>query len=299
MANMTVTTGAKFVPEEWLPEVRAFLKAKLVLGSRVKLINFRGSGDTIHIPDVSALSTNDKAASTDVTFQAPTETEFTMAITKHKESSFLIEDILKVQSAYDLRREYTMSAGYAIGKQMDDDIWALVNASFAAGNKVIGGDGTTQWDPTANTNTGNGTDLTDAGIRKMIETLDAADVPQEGRVLAIHPSQKNVLLGLSRFTEFQLYGTAGPIHTGTFGEIYGVEVIVTSQSPSVNATDASTPYRVGLMFQRNALVLAKQLDPRVQGDYFLEKLAWGVVIDSIYNTAIFRQNHAIGFYTPA
>jgi len=50
----------------------------------------------IHIPDVSNLTANDKAAGAQVTTQAPTEGEFTVALNKHKEVSFMIEDIVRV-----------------------------------------------------------------------------------------------------------------------------------------------------------------------------------------------------------
>ncbi len=299
MANITITTAAVFVPEVWQAEVRAFLRSKLRLGGIVKSINFIGkAGDIVHIPDITEMTASNKAASTDVTFQATTETEFTLTIDKHKESSFLLEDLAKIQSATDLRSEYTKSAGYAIAKAIDTDIWGL-HTSFAAAKKVIGGDGVTQWSSTANTNTGNGTDLTDAGIRRMIETLDGLDVPEEDRYLVIHPSQKNVLLGIARFTEYQFYGTADPIRSGMFGEIYGVKVLVTTQAPQILATDGTTAYKVNLMMHKDALALAIQLNPRVQADYLIEKLSWAVVTDAVYGVKIFRTTHVLAAVTPA
>ena len=296
MANITVTTAANFIPEIWEAEVRAFLRAKLRLGSIVKQINFVGkAGDVIHIPDVSEMVANDKAASTDVTFQAFTETEFTMSIDKHKESSFLLEDLARIQSAYDLRSEYTKSSGYAIAKSMDSALWAL-HSSLAASKKVIGGDGITQYSATG---AGNGTDFTDDGIRQMIETLDSLDVPEEDRFLVIHPSQKNVLLGIDRFTEYQFYGTGDPIHTGMFGELYGVKVLVTTQSPVTTAADTTTNYRVNFMLHKDALVLAMQLNPRVQSDYLVEKIGWAVVTDSVFGVKIFRTTHILAAVTPA
>jgi len=295
--QITQTTGAVFIPEIWLNEIRGFLKAKLVMGNVVKTINHnRKAGDILHIPDLSALTANDKAVNTQVTLQSPTETEFTLTINKHKEASFLIEDFAGVQSNYALRSEYTRSAGYAIAKQQDTDIIGLGSGLSQA---KIGGDGATAWDPTANTNTGNGTDLTDAGIRAAIELLDNADVPPENRALVIHPSQKNVLLGINRFTEQAFYGEASPIHTGEFGEIYGVKVFVTTQVPSVSATDTTTLYRRNLLLHRDAFAFAEQITPRIQSSYILEYLGNLTVVDTVYGVAEFRDNHGISLYTPA
>lgn len=294
--HQTTTTAANFIPEIWMDEIRAFLKSKLVLGNFVKKFNFIGKyGDTIHIPDLSELVANDKAASTQVTLQSPTETEFSMTISKHKDTSFVIEDVAKVQSKYDLRREYTMSAGYAIAKVQDTDLFAL---GSGLSNAVIGSDGSTAWDPTANGNAGNGTDLTDAGIRNAIELLDVEDVDGGDRGLFIHPSQKNVMLAISRFTEQAFYGSGSSISSGEFGEIYGVKVYVTTQVPQVAATDTTTLYRRNILMHKNAFVLAQQIAPRVQSDYILEYLGNLVVVDALYDVAMFRDNHGVAIYTP-
>ena len=114
----------------------------------------------------------------------------------------------------------------------------------------------------------------------------------------IHPSQKNILLGIPRFTEFQTYGTGQPIHTGLFGEIYGVRVLVTTQVPTVAADDTTTLYRTNLLLHKDTFILAKQMDVRVQSDYLVEKLAHAVVTDAIYGVKIFRATHAVSLFTP-
>src|SRR6478609_8357858 len=92
--GITHTTADKFIPDVWLDEIRYFLKANLKASGLVKNIYFQGQkGDVLHIPDLSAMSANDKSANTQVTLQVFTETEFTLTINKHKEASFVIEDI--------------------------------------------------------------------------------------------------------------------------------------------------------------------------------------------------------------
>ncbi len=109
---MTTTTGDVFRPEVWSPEVLRATENALVMANLVKRFDslVTGKGDVINIPNLSNLTASDKAASTQVTLQSPTESNTTISINKHKESSFLIEDLLKVQSNYELMAEYTSKA---------------------------------------------------------------------------------------------------------------------------------------------------------------------------------------------
>ena len=287
--QITTTTADKFIPDVWVDEVRAFLRASLVLADKVKMIPFEGKrGDTLHIPDVSEMTTTAKAANTAVTLQVFTETEFTLSINKWREASFVIEDIVAVQSLYDLRSEYTKSAGYGVAKNID---MALAGLSVSLTTNVIGSDGTTTFTASLS---GNQTDIAEAGLRAVIERLDTANVPDDGgRCLWVHPAQKNVLLAISRFTEYQMIGAGGmPLRTGQFGEIFGIPVYVSTQ-PTVSGT-AHTNF----LFHKNAIALAIQNSPRVQAQYRLDFLGWLFVVDVIYGYGIYRQNHINGISTP-
>lgn len=286
-SQMTITTGANFIPEVWVSEIRAYLRASLVLASKVKMFPFEGQkGDILHVPDVSELSVNAKAANTQVTLQSPTESQFTLTINQHWESSFVREDILSIQASYDLRNEYTKSAGYAIAKKIDSDLFTLQSTLT---NRVIGSDGVTAFSGV------NAADMTEAGIRRVIETLDTANVADDGnRCMVIHPAQKNVLLGISRFTEYQMLGAGGmPIRTGMFGEIFGMPVYVTTQVPVI-----ATASHANLILHKDAFAVAVQAGPRVQSAYILEYLGWLTVIDVLYGFAEFRDNYAVAVFTP-
>ena len=299
MANLTTTTSAVFIPEIWINEIRAFMEKKLVAAKLIKRVNFVGrKGDTLHIPDVSELTTYDKTASNDVTFQAPSEGEFTMSINKHKECSFKLEDIVAVQSAYDLRSAYTQGQGYALAKRIDTDVLSL--ATSLSRRRV--GHATTDlavWDPTASSNTGNGLDVDEAAVLGMIELLDVNDVPDEDRAFIFHPSQKRVLLGISRFTEYQMVGPGGmPIRSGMFGEVYGIPVYITTNVPVITATDGTTSYHENVLIHRDAWILATQREPRMEAQRMARSIAWEVVMDSIYGVAEFRDLFGVSLITP-
>ena len=304
-AHSTTTTQAVFIPEIWSDEVIAAYKSNLVLANLVTKLNHNGKkGDTIHIPKPTRGSANAKTAENQVTLNANTESEVAISINKHYEYSKLIEDIADVQGLASMRGFYTEDAGYALAKQVDTDLHTLgatLQGSTAYSTAVIGGDGSTVWDGSASTNTGNGSTLTDAGIRKMIQTLDDADVPQTERYLIIPPVEKNTLLGLARFTEQAFTGEMGSgnsIRNGKIGDIYGIEVFVSTNCPTVAADDTTTNYRVGMMLHKSALVHAEQMGVRSQTQYKQEYLGDLFTTDTIYGTGELRDDAGIAFFVP-
>ena len=304
--HVTSTAAATFVPEVWSDEVIAAFKQNLVLANLVKNMNHQGKkGDVIHIPAPVRGDANQKTAENQVTLISNTEGEVQVNIDKHFEYSRLIEDIVATQALNSLRQFYTDDAGYALSKRADTDLGALF-AGFQGGTAysgaVIGSDGSTAYDGSANTNTGNGAALTDAGIRQMIQTLDDADVPMSQRYLVIPPVEKNNLLGIERFTEQAFVGEVGAqnsIRNGRVGNIYGVEVYVSSNTPTVTADDDSTTYRAAGMFHESAMVLVTQVAPRVQTQYKQEYLGDLLTVDMLYGVQELRDDAAVVAVVPS
>tara|TARA_E500000081_G_scaffold149011_1_gene175284 strand:- start:97 stop:1020 length:924 start_codon:yes stop_codon:yes gene_type:complete len=300
--QQTVTTAANFIPELWSDEVIAGYKANLVLGNVVTKINHNGKkGDTIHIPAPVRGSANAKAANTQVVLQGDTHNTVNLSINKHYEYSVVIEDITEVQALSSLRRFYTDDAGYALATQVDNDLFALAEG-FQGGTvggtgaslyekAVIGGDGATLYTG----NSTNATDISDAGIRKMILTLDNADVPMDNRCLIIPPIAANDMLAINRFTEQQFIGNGEAIKTGKIGSIYGIDVYVSSNCPSIN----SNAQRVGIMKHKDALALVEQMGVRSQTQYKQEYLGDLFTADTLYGVGELRNDAAIAFVVPA
>ena len=300
--QQTVTTAANFIPELWSDEVIAGYKANLVLGNVVTKINHNGKkGDTIHIPAPVRGSANAKAANTQVVLQGDTHNTVNLSINKHYEYSVVIEDITEVQALSSLRRFYTDDAGYALATQVDNDLFALAEG-FQGGTvggtgaslyekAVIGGDGSTLYTG----NSTNATDITDAGIRKMILTLDNADVPMDNRCLIIPPIAANDMLAINRFTEQQFIGNGEAIKTGKIGSIYGIDVYVSSNCPSIN----SDAQRVGIMKHKDALALVEQMGVRSQTQYKQEYLGDLFTADTLYGVGELRNDAGIAFVVPA
>jgi len=296
--HVTNTTGATFIPELWSDEIIASYKQNLVMANLVSKMSFKGKkGDTLHIPKPTRGSANVKAASTQVTLQAATESEVQVLVNKHYEYSRLIEDITEAQALASLRKFYTGDAGYALAKQVDTDLLALGrnvqggNGTIAYNAAVIGGDGSTAYTGT------NESAITDAGIRKIIQTLDDQDVPMDGRVLVLPPVARNVMLGLARFTEQAFTGETGggnSIRNGEIGNVYGVKVYVTT-----NCETATGDARIGMMFHKDAFVLAEQMGVRSQTQYKQEYLGTLFTSDMLYGVAELRDNAAVAIAMPA
>ena len=198
-----------------------------------------------------------------------------------------------------MRKFYTDDAGYALATRVDTDLFAL-SEEFQGGTAggtgaalyekaVIGGDGTTLYTG----NSDNASDITDAGIRKMILTLDNADVPMDNRVMVIPPVAANELLSINRFTEQQFIGNGDAIKTGKIGMIYGMDVFISNNAPTVGTS------RVGVMMHKDALVLAEQVGVRSQTQYKQEYLGDLFTSDTIYGVATLRDTSGVAFVVDA
>ena len=301
--QVTTSVANNFIPELWSDEVIGAYKSNLVVANLVTKLSHKGKkGDTIYIPVPARGSASAKAANTQVTLSAATNTAVTVSINKHYEYSKLIEDIAEVQSLASMRKFYTDDAGYALAKQVDTDLFALsegfqggtVGGTGAASYEtaVKGSDGTTAYTG----NSSNAADITDAGIRRMILTLDDADVPMDSRVMVVPPICANDMLGINRFTEQQFIGSGDAIRTGKIGQIYGVDVFISSNCPSASGNSGAD--RVGVLMHKDALVLAEQVGVRSQTQYKQEYLGDLFTSDTIYGVAELRNDAGVAFVVP-
>jgi N4-gp56 family major capsid protein len=294
--HVALTEAANFIPEVWSDDVIASYKKNLVMANLVTKINHTGKkGDTIHIPAPTRGSASAKAAETQVTLIANTESEVTVSIDQHFEYSRFIEDIVEKQALGSLRRFYTDDAGYALATRVDtslQNLGATVQGGSAHNAAVLGGDGSTAWTD------GTGTALTDAGIRKMIETLDLQDVPMDYRYFVVGPTSRNVMMGIDRFTQEAFVGERGAdntIRNGRIGNVYGIEVYV---SNNVVALGTGSDEYANIMFHKDAFVLAEQVGVRSQSQYKQEYLSNLYTADTLYGVAELRDTAAIVAVTP-
>ena len=280
--NTTAAVAGNFIPELWSDEVIGAYKSNLVLANLVTKLSHKGKkGDTIHIPKPARGAASVKAAGAQVTLSAATNTVVDISINKHYEYSKLIEDIAEVQALASMRKFYTDDAGYALATQVETDLFGTMT-----GGSFVKGDGSA-W------SSGAGGSITDAGIRAMVLALDNADVPMDGRSIVLPPVASNSMLGIDRFTEQQFIGSGDAIKTGKIGAIYGIDVFVTNSAPTTGSN------REGVMFHKDAAVLAEQVGVRTQTQYKQEYLGDLFTADTIYGIGELRSEASVAFKVTA
>jgi len=305
--QVTRAVANNFIPELWSDEVIGAYKSNLVVANLVTKLSHKGKkGDTIHIPVPARGVATAKGANAQVTLSAATNTTVDVSIATHYEYSKLIEDIAEVQSLASMRKFYTDDAGFALATRVDTDLMDLAEGLQTGTTTDKSYDTARAFTATGSeafTGT-NEADITDIGLRSLILMLDNANVPMDNRSLIIPPVAANDLLGINRFTEQQFIGSGDAIKTGKIGQIYGIDVYVTTNCPTVKSSggtgnSAAGTERVGMLIHKDAFVLAEQLGVRSQTQYKQEYLGDLFTADTIYGVAELRNDAGVAFVVPA
>lgn len=313
IASTTSGEAASFVPEHWSREFIAPYKVSRVLANLVTRWNFEGQyGDTIHVPTFVRGSANAKAQESVVTPNVTNSTLTDISIDKHIEYTVLIEKFAEVQAMPSMRKAFIDDAAYAISSKVDWDLHLLGRSSPsttpAVGGNVVGADyadavigsnGSTTWDPTASANAGNAAALSDAGIRRLLRSMDDNKVPMRDRVFVVPPVELESLRGLARFTEQAFDGSGSAIHSGLLGALYGAPLYVTQNCPYVLDGASSNDQRAGLLLHKAAFVLVEQLRVQAVQAFLSEFLATQLTWHTIYGVKEVRATNVIPFIVPA
>lgn len=291
------TQADKFIPEIWSDEVIAAYKKNIILANLVNKMTMKGKkGDTLHIPKPTRGVATAKAANTAVTIQADTETEVNVLIDQHFEYSRFIEDIVEVQALASLRRFYTEDAGYALGKKVDDVLFALAK-SFGDGDASDWVHSNAYYIDATTGLTANALDtittsdvFTDAGFRALIQKMDDADVPMDNRSFVVPPSLRNAILGETRYNSSDFVDGRG-VQTGLIGSLYGVDVYVSSNCPVIETAAENTAgdaIKAAILFHKDSMVLAEQMAVRSQTQYKQEYLSTLYTADTLFGAKTVR-----------
>jgi len=300
------TSAATFIPEIWSDEIVAAYELNLKMGTLVSKMPMKGKkGDTIHVPKPTRGSASAKTEGVAVTIQNAVESEIVISINRHFEYSRFIEDITDVQALSSLRKFYTSDAGYALALQTDTDLHNL-GTGLGNGTLDLAPDGTgADWVNTAcyYSNAGTaiaayavdtvapGDDFTDFIFRALIQKMDDADVPMDGRSFVVPPSLRNAIMGIDRYVSSDFVNGKG-VNTGKIGELYGVDIYVSANCPVIETAAASTASAVDIrgatLLHRDTYVHAEQMGVRSQTQYKQEFLSNLFTSDTLYGVQVMR-----------
>jgi len=280
--HVTNTTAATFIPEIWSDEIIAAYENALVVKPLVRAMSMSGKkGDTVHIPKPDRGAASAKTAETEVNLIAGSTGELVVTIDQHFEYSRLIEDITDVQALNSLRSFYTEDAGYALAKKVDDALIAEA-ANFTA-QLECGAGGTVA-------SAGAAVAFNDASFRDALQVLDDNDVPMSQRCFVIPPAVKNAMLGISNYISTD-FVTGRPVENGKIGSLYGVDIFVSTNLPTVN-----TDEKAALLMHKDAMVFAEQVGVRVQTQYKQEYLADLMTADTLYGVETYRPEAGVALF---
>ena len=291
------TSAATFVPEIWSDEIRAAYEKNLILANLVKKMSMSGKkGDTIHVPAPIRGAAYAKAENTAVTVQNDTESEVQIVIDKHYVYSRIIEDITEVQALASLRNFYTGDAGYALARQIDNDLFALGKSlgdgdgSDWTNSAVFYNDASTGLTAYALDTVAAADVFTDAAFRALIQKQDDADVPMDNRAFVIPPSLRNAIMGIDRYVSSDFVG-GQVVQNGKIGNLYGIDVYVSSNCPVIETAADNTAggdVKAAMLIHQDTLILAEQVGVRSQTQYKQEFLGTLYTADTLYGVKAYR-----------
>ncbi len=215
MPNVTVTSAANFIPEIWANRALEILRANMVMSKLVlrdsDVANFQ-VGDTLNIPIPGTFVANNKTAGGAVSLQQPTDGTVQVVLDKHKEASFLIEDVVRAQNNIKVMDEYLNGAVIAIAEVVETDLFGL---TLGAGSNI----GTL------------GTPVVGAGIRAARNALNKAKAPMANRFMVLSPDDETATLGDANLATFFANARPDAIARGAIGVLYGFETYMSQYTP--------------------------------------------------------------------
>jgi len=176
-----------------------------------------GGGDTVYVPNITAMIAHNKVTAAAVTVNANTDTNITLLVQTKKECSFAIEDMDsdQVKQSYGYIGKQAMSAAYQVSEAYELAIIAL----FPSFSQTVGT---------------SASGLADSNILAALKYLADANAPMEGRAFFLSPKQVySDLMAIDKFTLLQNTNGADPVLKGAVGMLYGLPVI---QSSNIGTT---------------------------------------------------------------
>lgn len=202
-------------------------------------------GQTIRVPKTGAVSVNDKSAGVVYTKQAPTGTDVSVTLNKHKEVTFAIHDVTKVIENQDTLMRYAEDGAIAIAERVETDLLDLGSSASASDT----------WNRTSAA-------TIDASLLRIRKFFTDQKVPVlEDKFFVCDPTIYNDLLGQQKYTDASWRGQNNAVDEGRMLRVYGLAI---SESQLIPVTGSPVAYH-NIAYTRNGMVLASRPLPRPEG----------------------------------
>lgn len=229
-----------FQPEVWAAQLLATLeKATVFAGAPIVNRNYEGEiaqyGDTVRItgiadPNIIAYVKDNNLSA----LQALTDDQQSLVIDQSWAFNFQIDDIdaRQVRDGGALMSEAARKAAYGLRDKADQYVAGKLASAAGNGLGVVDASATV-------------TAVYDSVIVPMSVKLDEANMPTEGRWLAVSPATHAKLLLDSRFIKANESGTMSGLRNGIVGEAGGFTIVKSNNMPTrartaISATVATT-----------------------------------------------------------
>jgi N4-gp56 family major capsid protein len=270
------TTADVFIPEIWSGKALVARQAQLVFA---KLVDTQYKeelrfGDTIHVPSVGNLASRSKSANTAITFETITETNTDITVSTHDYAAMAVESITKVQANRDLMATYSGKLGYALALAIDDVLAGYPdNFSQFVGTLAVG--------------------LTYQDLLRARQYLDDAEAPEDGRVIVVSPAEEANFLQMDHFINKDYITAGGSTQTsdlsrGFIGNWMGMPV-----HKSTNVEGTNVGGHDNAMFQKEALTLVVQMEPKIETMRDIDYLCDKVAIQQLHGSREMRDDHGV------
>ncbi len=263
--SITPTTAAKMIAEQWTRDIeKPFYKALYFQDLVTKRTELSSGGTKLNIPFLTSYNARDKVAGTPVVYDANVETEIELTINKHKYLAFILEDITKVQSNYNLQEMYRGAQKEALARAIDTDIGSL-HAS-------------------AGTNISGGATVDDADMLAVVAALDLANVPPTDRAGIVHSKVMGDLRAVNKYATYDNTGKTGLAVSDNpnVPRAYGMDIYMSN-----NVVDDATNTH-NLFFHKSAISLALQLKPTYKMEDSVDVIGLKTVLHTIYGVGVER-----------
>lgn len=275
-ATETNTTLASVIPGLFAERMNNFYRDNLVCAKFfTDLSSDISSGTkTLLIPNITEMTAHSKSNATVVTLNNPTDNQVTLTVDTWYECSFAIEDkeAEQIKKSYNYMAKLADNAAYTVAAAYEDAIIALFdNFSQTAGTSAAA--------------------MADSDVRRAIQYLDEASVPQSDRAFFITPKQKwSDLMAIDRFSLVTNTAGADPVLKGPIGYLYGIPVIV---SDRIGATNGSAQ---SCLAHKDAIVHASTI-MRVQSNYVPQYLSTVTTADVVFGVIENRDTSGVWIKT--